>query len=492
MENHHLHDFENKFPDNESCLQWLMDKVYPDGVECKICNKITRHHKVSKRSCYACDFCGNHVYPTAGTLFYKSQVPLRTWFQVVNKISTSDNTISAKEIQKAYDLSYNTARQMRKKIIQFLNNKQNNLLEGIKEAYSLKNPILNKLEKSYKNSPRPTKIIRRAHETNPDRYYWKRDRTARLLKVEMLLIQKPDGLSVKELISKCGVSKRTIYRDLIALENELGIPIWENKNKRGIVEGYCLPPISFTPLEAMRVFLSLRLMLNYSHIYDQTTAGTFMKLNTVIPWPLRQQNQSCLEYLEKLPRNEKTINNLDSLASAWMSRRRVRFRFQEITDNKPTERIFDIYFIEPGVWGHSTYLIGYCHLKNTIYTYKTDRIIGDVIQEKESYDIPPDFNALDYLESVWTIQNERETMITKLLFNSKIKEAVKNTVWHPSQELQCQSDGSVIMTLKVRNTLDFRSWILGWGPDVEVLEPENLRKSVILACKELQNIYLPE
>lgn len=48
------------------------------------------------------------------------------------------------------------------------------------------------------------------------------------------------------------------------------------------------------------------------------------------------------------------------------------------------------------------------------------------------------------------------------------------------------------MTLKVRNTIDFRSWILGWGSDVEVLEPEVLPKSVILIYRKLQDIYFPK
>ena len=75
------------------------------------------------------------------------------------------------------------------------------------------------------------------------RVYGKKDRTARLVKIQMLLCQHPDGLEVKEIARKCGISTRTAYRDLNALESELEVPLWGEGSKRGVVEGTFLPPI---------------------------------------------------------------------------------------------------------------------------------------------------------------------------------------------------------------------------------------------------------
>lgn len=84
----------------------------------------------------------------------------------------------------------------------------------------------------------------------------KTDRIARLLKVEHLLYQNPQGLEPKEIARLCDVSVRTTYRDLDDLEHELGIPIWQESSNRGIVEGYFLPPIHFTLPEALNIFLA--------------------------------------------------------------------------------------------------------------------------------------------------------------------------------------------------------------------------------------------
>jgi predicted DNA-binding transcriptional regulator YafY len=45
------------------------------------------------------------------------------------------------------------------------------------------------------------------------------------------------------------------------------------------------------------------------------------------------------------------------------------------------------------------------------------------------------------------------------------------------------------MTLSVAGTLEITPWIRGWGPDVEVLEPEALRGEFERWAKQLHEIY---
>jgi len=67
-------------------------------------------------------------------------------------------------------------------------------------------------------------------------------------------VQHSSGLDIEEIAGECLVSKRTAYRDLEALESELYVPIWQDGNRRGITEGYFLPPIAFTQAEAVNIF----------------------------------------------------------------------------------------------------------------------------------------------------------------------------------------------------------------------------------------------
>jgi predicted DNA-binding transcriptional regulator YafY len=118
-----------------------------------------------------------------------------------------------------------------------------------------------------------------------------------------------------------------------------------------------------------------------------------------------------------------------------------------------------------------------------------DAIIGDVIVDSETYDLPADFNAIDYLGSQWDINVNQVLETVKLRFNSRIVNRIIETTWHPSQKVDVQPDGSIVMTFKIRDVAYFRAFILGFGDDVEVLEPEILREQMKSLVSSLNRIY---
>jgi len=316
----------------------------------------------------------------------------------------------------------------------------------------------------------------------------KTDRTARLLKVEHLLYQSPKGLMIEEIARLCDVSRRTTYRDLIALESELDVPIWEEGSKRGITEGYLLPPVHFTLPEALNIFLAARLMLNYAHRYDPNMASTFLKLSSVVSPLLREQIQKTMDWMQKQPRNEKYLGILAALAEAWLSQHQVKISYRTLAREKATERVIEPYFIEPAAPGHASYVIAYCHRTNSLRTFKIERI--EVIElTTEPYTIPPDFDPNAFLSSSWGIVVKGEVKTIRLKFIPQIARVTEETVWHPSQVLEKQGDGSVIMTLRVTDTVELRSWILGWGEKVEVLEPDEIREKIVKTAKAMLDVY---
>src|SRR5437660_4215743 len=67
------------------------------------------HSWVTSRTAYACDHCGNHIYPLAGTIFEKSTTSLRIWFQAMYLMGSTRCGISAKQIQRETGVTYKTA-----------------------------------------------------------------------------------------------------------------------------------------------------------------------------------------------------------------------------------------------------------------------------------------------------------------------------------------------------------------------------------------------
>jgi len=112
MNKYTIANFNKDFPNDDTCLDWLKDYLYPEGIFCKYCSQVTKHHRVSNRPCYACDYCGNHVYPMAGTIFEKSTTPLKLWFYAIYLISSTRCGISAKQLQRELGVTYKTAWRM--------------------------------------------------------------------------------------------------------------------------------------------------------------------------------------------------------------------------------------------------------------------------------------------------------------------------------------------------------------------------------------------
>jgi len=121
MQKYTIKDFETEFTNDDSCLEWIKNLRWPDGIECPECEKVTKHHRVTGRSCYACDYCGHQVFPTAGTIFHKSSTPLRVWFRAIYQMATTRCGISAKQIQRETGVTYKTAWRMFKQIRTLLN-----------------------------------------------------------------------------------------------------------------------------------------------------------------------------------------------------------------------------------------------------------------------------------------------------------------------------------------------------------------------------------
>src|SRR6266566_5922164 len=109
--------FDKDFPNDDVCLEQIKHSRWPSGmIYCATCEKERKHYRVTGRTAYACDRCGHHIYPLAGTIFEKSTTPLRIWFQAMYLMGSTRCGISAKQIQRETGVTYKTAWRMFKQI----------------------------------------------------------------------------------------------------------------------------------------------------------------------------------------------------------------------------------------------------------------------------------------------------------------------------------------------------------------------------------------
>jgi transposase len=107
-----LMEFEREYPDDAVCLDKLVEWLYPNGIFCPKCEKITKHHREANRPSYACQNCGHHEHPMRGTIFEDSATSLKLWFYAMYLMASTRCGISAKQLERELGVTYKCAWRM--------------------------------------------------------------------------------------------------------------------------------------------------------------------------------------------------------------------------------------------------------------------------------------------------------------------------------------------------------------------------------------------
>jgi len=104
-----LADFLDKFPTEDACYQHLIETRWPNGFHCPCCGH-TKAYFIPSRRQFQCTACKKQTSVTAGTVFHRLRLPIKTLFWAVYLITSSKKGISAMELQRKLNLgSYKTA-----------------------------------------------------------------------------------------------------------------------------------------------------------------------------------------------------------------------------------------------------------------------------------------------------------------------------------------------------------------------------------------------
>jgi len=107
-------EFQAEYPDDAACLVKLMEVNY-GGTEitCPACGvEKAQFHAMNTRKAFACQECGHHIYPCAGTIFNKSKTPLTKWFFAMYLLTSTRSGVAAKELERALGVTYKCAWRM--------------------------------------------------------------------------------------------------------------------------------------------------------------------------------------------------------------------------------------------------------------------------------------------------------------------------------------------------------------------------------------------
>jgi predicted DNA-binding transcriptional regulator YafY len=310
--------------------------------------------------------------------------------------------------------------------------------------------------------------------------YGKRDRLARMLRVVAVLRGHPEGIRPSEIARRTGVATRTVYRDLRALETEVGVAVWSEDGLWGVVGEEFLPPLKLTLDEAMAVVLSARLMVRYADKYDPDLAAAFEKLEGVLPRPLAEHVERTLDVLAQHPRDAGFSERVHRLTRAWAERRVVTLEYEPARyapEAAARQAVVRPYLLEPSLQTHALYLIGWDETRDALRTFKVERI-RDVALTPRTFELPEGDSGERAIRRAWDIIADQPPTEVVLRFAPSVAARVREATWHPTQQVGEEPDGSLTWRATVAGTIEIRLWILSWGDDVEVIAPDALRKDV--------------
>lgn len=315
-------------------------------------------------------------------------------------------------------------------------------------------------------------------------------RIVRLTQIQQYLHKNRMGLTTKELSQLCDTTVRTIQRDLLILQSDLHVPIINKGHDRyGILKEYILPPVSYSLYEALALFLAARLIIRQTDDNNPHIKSALTKLTTSIPKSLAFHLRKSIVNLGHRLVDLEELDNFEKICIAWVTQKRIKITYQSYKREQGKEWLVNPCFVEMTGVGYSTYLIGYGESadRNGLTTFKLNRI-KEVNILDEDFEIPEEFDVEKLFATSWGIIWGEDIQV-KLKFSPNVTRRVKESIWHHSQQIEDLPNGGCILTMQIGNTLEMTPWIRGWGSDVEVVEPLELREQFKVWAKELCDMY---
>lgn len=299
------------------------------------------------------------------------------------------------------------------------------------------------------------------------------DKVIRLFKI-LIAIQANPGISAKELAEKCETTERTIYRDLRTLD--LIAPVTNEGYGKGyrFVGNFAMYPLNFTDQEALMfsvlpsVLDTSKLPPGFDKAYDKVIA-THVK-------ETRKRYDTLEDVADMIQMGTPAVrgsyaNFLLPIMEAIIGTKTIHAVYHTQSRNELTERTIDPYYLIPR--DQRFYLIGYCHAKQDIRTFRISRFRQ--VELTGGHFDKGDFNIAQYMKHTWSIERGNSLIHFKVKFQPDVVRYVKEKELFVRPKMTDLPDGSLLFEVTVNHEREFMNWVIQYGPSAEILEPTSVR-----------------
>ncbi len=313
-----------------------------------------------------------------------------------------------------------------------------------------------------------------------------------------LLSVRNGGLTVSALAGELEVCQKTIRRDLSTFQT-IGFPVEEIKGEYGrktyrLDSGWGKPELAFTFDEALALYLGRKSMqsLEGTLLWDAADRA-FAKIRGAL-------GKNALRYLNHvggafhetsfgMTHYSKPTDILDCVMVGIEDRKVVRITYQ--SERAPAPVTYDVHPYRLTRHQGSLYLIGLKACEAEIRTWRADRISAAEVGQM-GFTMPKEQDLDAHFAGSFGIYDGRGEIKVRVWISPTRARYVKEKQWHPSQQITPHGDGSLTIEFRVSATVELKSWLLSFGRDAKVLEPDELRDAIRAELHEMLEAYRAE
>lgn len=309
----------------------------------------------------------------------------------------------------------------------------------------------------------------------------------RLLRLASTVKTDP-GQTPEQLWQSLGIKKAQYHRDKKALE-EIGFVFKYDRKQRQflVLHDPFLPVYNLTLTETFALTMAVRQLSaagDYVLTYDALNA-----IHKIVANAQGVSRDLLTENLREAVLHEGfgcRPQVLHDLHSALEERRRVGIVYARPTDEAPTLHTVDpyqIYFKR-----RALYLDAYCPEINDYRIFRVNRI-HEVRPTGMRLSRRADYHFVQRHQHSFSVFIGKTVQKVRVRFAKRIAPYIREACWHYSQHLTNEADGSLLFEVEVNEPREVGWWVLQWGADAEVLEPESVRQEVRETAEKLMGLY---
>lgn len=290
------------------------------------------------------------------------------------------------------------------------------------------------------------------------------------------------GITIGELAEEFRVTKRTLYRDLKALE-DAGYPILSE-----VIDGTTywklelsfkgVPPVTFTLNELMALYFSRKLLVSPRRSpFHADLESAFKKIESALPAKHLARLEKIEEMFTPLVKASKKIDLnkgiFETVQWALLNQNILKLEYKPRKGNRAFP--FEVHAYSSLFYKGGFYLL--CFVPGKGMRYFALEGIKKAERMKERFEIPEDFSISEFLKVPFGLFHGKPITV-KIVFDKELSDYIQKHSWHSSQKIKKLKDGRILLTMTASGKEEIKAWVLSFGAKAKVISPESFREEI--------------